>query len=171
MNLNSNGNSATNTYTWHSCANLKAVPYFIGFGGSGITKVGTFNTCIKAIDYFSATRKAAKISPDIIVINHGTNDSKADSNTFKMGYNKVLDKLHEEHTNTPIVCMIPFNQTHAQDIRDCVNGRSYCKLIETSNWNLTFTDTKHPNASGAERAGKLLSDKLIDLFGTRYFIN
>lgn len=169
MNLDCDGSSAVNTYTWNSCAYLNSVPYFIGFGASGITATGTFNTCINAIKYFSSNRAAANINPNIIVINHGTNDVKANSNTFKKGYNAVLTKLHEQHKNVPIVCMIPFNQTHAQDIRECVHNKKYCYLVETKDWNLTYTDTKHPNIQGAKKAGKLLSEKLIELFGAEFF--
>jgi lysophospholipase L1-like esterase len=166
----SDGNSATNSYAWYACRELNAVPYIVGFGGTGIKSVGSFNTCINTIDWYSATRESDDYYADIIVLNHGTNDAKVESDEFIGGYNNILNRLHEKHPNAKIVCMIPFNQTHADDIRKCVSDKNdWCYLIETSEWNLTYTDGIHPDINGAESAGVNLSKELINLYGENYF--
>ena len=115
-------------------------------------------------------RKVTYHIPDFIVINHGTNDGDADSATFKANYNAALERLRIKYSGVPIFAMIPFNQRHAQDIRDCVSDKSYCYLIETSNWNVTFTDGGHPNVNGGIVAGTKLAEQIEAVLGKGFFI-
>ena len=165
------GNSATNSYPWHCSENLGAVTYSVGYGGSGVTTIGSFNTFINAIDHISAHREVNDgITPDIIVINHGTNDhGKATDQEFINGLRAAIDRLHEKYPDTPIVYMIPFSQRSAANIRAAVNGYDNIYIVETSGWGITCTDSFHPNADGAKKAGEKLADALTEIFGAGFF--
>lgn len=157
-------NSASNAYPYFCTQKLNAIPYYIGFGATGITVDGSFQKCIKAIDYFSKTRKVDTIYPDLIVINHGTNDLASTNETFKTEYNKVLNKLHIKYPGVKIVCLIPFAQGKANAIRECAEGKEYCSVIETSNWGVTYTsDRTHPDSAGSKIAGEKLAEAIENL--------
>ncbi len=170
INANSNGNSVTNAYSWHSAENLGATPYLIGYGASGITKTGSFNTMDMAIDYLSKDRPiAGELLPDLIVINHGTNDKGQDANEFGLALTNTLNKLRNKYPSAPIVYLIPFNQSHASTISSVTQTISNSFVIQTKDWEITFTDNVHPNAQGAKVAGEKLSSELMALFGETIF--
>ena len=62
MSANSDGNSATNAYSWQCAETLGVTPYLIGYGASGIIMPGSFNTMLNAID--PVTLVDAAVSPD-----------------------------------------------------------------------------------------------------------
>ena len=157
-------NSSTNAFPYFCTQKLNAIPYFIGYGASGITVDGSFKKCITAIDNFSATRESDTIYPDLIVINHGTNDAGSSDIDFQTGYNNVLNKLHVKYPGVKIACLIPFGQAKASVIRACAENKEYCSVIETSNWGVTFTsDNTHPNSAGAKIAGEKLAEEIENL--------
>jgi len=151
-------NSATNSFAWYTAKALDAEPYFVGFGATGITETGSFNNCSNMLDYYSASRSAETAECDLIVLNTGTNDLEADSSVFIEGYREVVWKLHERYPDVQIICMIPFTQLHSEDIRNAVMDYSWCHVVETAEWELTFTDGIHPDQAGAGKAAEYLSE-------------
>lgn len=151
------GTSATNSYAWYCAEQLDMIPYYAGYGGSGIIKTGSFNTCYNAITSFSASRKADKYDADVIVLEHGTNDVDVPGSTFTSEYRRVLEKLHKDHPKAYIMAMIPLKQRHDQDIRDACRGLKYVTVVETSGWKISYTDGLHPNAKGGKTMGKNLA--------------
>lgn len=161
MALTPSGTSATNSYAWYCAAQLKSVPYYAGYGGSGIVQPGCFNTLANTIDKFTASRKAEKFDADIIVIEHGTNDVYTSGSAFFGKYKKAVEKLHKKHPKAQIALMIPFTQMHAASIRKVASShKKYCTVVETKSWKISYTDGLHPNKSGAQKAGKYLAKKL-----------
>ncbi len=161
MALAPSGTSATHSYAWYCAKSLNMVPYFAGYGGSGIAVAGSFNSCHNAISSFSAGRKAASYDADVIVIEHGTNDVYTYGDIFVSEYRKVLKMVHKAHPKAKVMVMIPFTQIHAADIRKAASPyKSWCTVIETSSWKLSYTDGLHPNSSGAKTAGKNLAKKV-----------
>ena len=65
--------------------------------------------------------------------------------------------------------LIPFSQTHAEDIRSCASEFEFIKLIETDGWNPATTDGIHLSAAGAKTAGFKLASELEKIFGEDYF--
>ncbi|NGT96493.1 BppU family phage baseplate upper protein [Clostridium perfringens] len=171
MEANANENSSIGAFPFVTCKNVNAISYRVGFGGSGVTQGGNGGVpkCLSVIDNMTYMKKAPYFEPDLIVINHGTNDSGANSTIFKTEYNKVLDRLKIKYSGVPIFAVIPFNQRHAQDIRDCVTDRKYCYLIETSGWKITYTDSIHPNIKGGKIAGEKLANEIIKILGKNFF--
>ena len=170
MNATSDGNSATNAYSWQCAEALGATPYLIGYGATGILMTGSFHTMQNAIDYLSDGRPVDKsVTPDVIVVNHGTNDGGQDRKTFEEALTATLGHLRETYPNTPIVYLIPFNQAHARVIASAVESMDNAYVVETKGWRITYTDGLHPEAAGAKYAGEKLAAELKAIFGEDYF--
>lgn len=158
---NSNGNSATHSFPWYTAGMLDAEPYFIGYGATGIFMTGSFSRCADMLDYLSASRPVSKEEIpfcDLVVINMGTNDHEADGKTFVQGYREILLKLHDRYPHVKIFCMIPFTQLHSGDIRRAAQEYPWCVVVETEEWDITYTDGIHPDAAGAEQIGERLAE-------------
>lgn len=165
-------NSVTGAYSWLTAEALNAVPYIVGYGASGITKPGSFNTMENAIQYYSNNRPVNDgIQPDVIVINHGHNDRSADSETFKEVLLRTIALLKELYPNAEIVYMIPFSQAKSVEIKSCVYSLydDSVHVVETSNWVVDKTDGVHPSAGGAATVAGKLSEALIEIFGKEFF--
>lgn len=163
-------NSGSNTYAWHSCKALGAVPYMIAYGGSGIVASGSFNTMDKAIDFHSEGRYVDDgIVPDIIVINHGTNDKRLSASEFEPALEATLGRLRAKYPNTPIVYLIPLHQAQVASIHNVMKNVENSYVIETADWKLTYTDTVHLDAAGAKTAGEKLANALTEIFGKKFF--
>lgn len=161
MELTPSGTSATHSYAWHCAKELKMTPYFVGYGGSGIIEQGSFQKCLSVISQASAHRKAESFDADTVVVLHGTNDVYTYGNMYIMEYKKVLEALHKKFPKAKVMAVIPFNQIHADEIRAAGSAyKKWCTVVETANWNLSYTDGMHPSAKGAERAGKKLAKKI-----------
>ena len=170
MNATSDGNSATNAYSWQCAETLGVTPYLVGYGASGMIATGSFSTMKNAIDYMSRDREVGETpTPDVIVINHGTNDGGYASDVFGEALVDTLTHLRETYPNAPIVYLIPFNQAQARAIRDTLSTMENAYVIETRGWKITYTDGVHPDAAGAKVAGGLLADQLTSIFGQDFF--
>lgn len=158
---NSNGNSATHSFPWYTARALDAEPYFIGYGATGIFMTGSFSRCADMLDYLSASRPVLKEdipSCDLAVINMGTNDHEADGEMFVQGYREILLKLHERYPHIKIFCMIPFSQLHSEDIRRAAEEYPWCAVVETAEWDISYTDGIHPDVAGAKQIGERLAE-------------
>lgn len=162
-------NSAVNAYPWHCTEKLGAVSYTVGYGGSGISENGSFRRFVMAIEKLSAARAVDKsVIPDVIIINHGTNDKISDDE-FKSKLKTALEKLREYYPNTPVVYLIPFNQSHSKAITETVSQIDNAYVIQTAGWNISLTDWGHPNAAGAKVAGEKTADAIMDILGEKIF--
>ena len=170
MNATSDGNSATNAYSWQCAETLGVTPYLIGYGATGILMPGSFHTMQNAIDYLSDGRPVDhSVTPDVIVVNHGTNDGGQNRKTFEEALTATLSHLRKTYPDTPIVYLIPFNQAHARVIASAVESMDNAYVVETKGWNITYTDGLHPDAAGAKYAGERLAAELKAIFGEEYF--
>lgn len=161
MHLSPKGTSATRSYAWHCAERLGMVPYYAGYGGSGIFEAGSFQKCINAINNVSAYRQAAAFDAEVIVVLHGTNDVYTYGNSYVSEYGRVLKTLHKKHPDAKIMAVIPFNQIHADEIRQAASScKSWCRVVETASWKISYTDGLHPNAAGAKQAGKNLAKEI-----------
>jgi lysophospholipase L1-like esterase len=172
MNATSDGNSATNAYSWQCAETLGVTPYLIGYGASGIIMPGSFHTMLNAIDYLSDGRPVEDgVIPDVIVVNHGTNDGGQNRKTFEDALTATLTHLREKYPDTPIVYLIPFNQAHSRVIPDVVEAMGNAYVVETRGWSISYTDGVHPDAAGAKAAGERLAAALVEIFGEDYIKN
>ena len=163
-------NSATHAYPWYCARALGALPYYIGYGASGIVRVGWFNTMEKAIDRMSRTRfvkdsPAANQAPDLIVVNHGTNDGGLLAHEFTVALRDTLARLREAYPAVPVAYVIPLMQSQAEVIRGLMAEYPNGFVIETAGWPVTYSDGVHPDAAGAEVMGTRLAHALRDVCG------
>ena len=172
MNATSDGNSATNAYSWQCAEALGVTPYLVGYGASGLIMTGSFSTMLNAIDYLSDGRPVEDgVTPDVIVINHGTNDGGQSRKKFEEALDSTITRLQEKYPDTPIVYLIPFNQAHARIISEKLKDTANIYVVETKDWSITYTDGVHPDAAGAKAAGEQLAAALVEIFGEDYFKN
>lgn len=153
-------NSAVNTYAHQSAKALRAIPYVVGYGASGIVNEGSFSTMINAIDNLSATRKTDDtVTPDRIVINHGYNDySATTSDAFKTALTATLDRLMEKYAGVPVYYVIPFAQRMAAEIRTVCAGYEDILVIETADYDIAYSaDGIHLAPAGAKTAGERIA--------------
>ena len=170
MNATSDGNSATNAYSWQCAEALGVTPYLIGYGASGIIMPGSFHTMLNAIDYLSDGRPVDdSVQPDVIVVNHGSNDLGQNRKTFEEQLKIALNRLREKYPTVTIVYLIPFEQTHARVIANVVADMENAHVIETKKWEISYTDGIHPDVAGAKYAGEKLAAELKAIFGEDYF--
>ena len=170
MNATSDGNSATNAYSWQCAEALGVTPYLVGYGASGLIMTGSFSTMLNAIDYLSDGRPVEDgVTPDVIVINHGTNDGGQSRKKFEEALDSTITRLQEKYPDTPIVYLIPFNQAHARIISEKLKDTANIYVVETKDWSITYTDGVHPDAAGAKAAGEQLAAALTDIFGEDFF--
>lgn len=173
---NADTNSAINGFAFKTARLLNAIPLLCGYGGTAVLGNSSFHKPIEAIDYNLNEVSVNDQKPDIICIEHGYNDGTLvssgvyTSDEFKAGYNALLDRIKIKYPGVQIVCMVPFKQSLKQEIIECVEGRKYCHIIETEDWGITYTDSAHPDKSGAITASERLAAAILKLFGKQYFM-
>lgn len=157
-------NSATNSYSYLTAKKLTAAPYLVGYGASGIEATGSFNTLINTMGNLYNGKQVDKQEPDLIVVNMGTNDAGTAAQQFSDDYKAAINRLRILYPGVQIACMVPFNQTHADDIASAIVGIPECTLIKTASWaaDMEFADGTHPTAKGAEVASDRLAQALIN---------
>lgn len=170
----SQSNSATHAYPHYCAEALGITPYYIGYGASGIVRVGWFNTMEKAIDRLSrrcpvADSSAANHVPDLIVINHGTNDGGLLPHEFTVALRDTLMRLSEVYPGTPVVYVIPLFQSQAEVIRSLMAEYPNGHVVETLGWPVAYSDGVHPSAQGAKVFGEKLAEELNRIFGKDFF--
>lgn len=103
---------------------------------------------------------------------HGTlvSNGTYTANDFKAGYNALLDRISIKYPGAQIVCMIPFKQSMKEEIIECAQNRAFCHVVETAEWNITYTDAAHPDKTGANTAAVNLAKSILALFGKQYFM-
>lgn len=154
-------NSATHSAPWYTARALYAEPYFLGYGGTGIATQGTFCTTSDSLDYLSEKRYISSEdypSCDLIVLNTGTNDYAVKDTEFTKGYEELLNKLHEHYPDVAVICVVPFTQTHAKQIRQVAGKYEWAYLVETAGFYFDTYDKIHPSDEGARKVAGLLVD-------------
>lgn len=156
-------NSSTGSFTWFTCMYLDAIPYFVGYGASGVIANGSFKKCLIAMDYLADGVADTSESPDLIIIEHGHNDvttDGADNQSFIDAYTETLDRLRIKYSGVPIVCVIPFTQRGWKAISAIVEDRPDCYLIKTAGWQCDTVDGTHLSIDGAQKAGRLIATQI-----------
>lgn len=161
-------NSATYAYPRYCADALGATPYFIGYGGSGYLRAGWFHTMENAMDYLSgghavADSPYASLTPDLIVINHGTNDMDYPMMDFLSAMRGTLSGLYRRYPDIPVVYVIPLQQTHATVIRRLMAEYPRGYVVESEGWPMSYTDGIHPNAASAKRMGENVARAIREL--------
>jgi len=152
-----------------NCSNVR-----VGFGGTGVTHGGSggMPKMLTTISLMTSTRFENAQSPDILVVNHGTNDSGATSEDFTLDYTEAIDKLQRNFPCVPIFCMRPFNGSFEDEISDIVNSYDNKNIyyVDTTDWGVTYSDGLHPDVIGGQVAGEKLAEFIYNELGKSFFI-
>lgn len=156
-------NSATGAFPFFCAQELNAVPYYVGYGATGIVSVGSYNNLLMTIDTVMQYKESKPYYPTLIVINHGTNDRSVTDEVFTARYKEDVRLLHRKYPAATILCMRPFNGTHGEQVQAVANTYDYCHYIDTTGWNPETADGTHPTAAGAADAGHRLAEAIKDI--------
>ena len=164
-------NSATAAFPYQCSQILGVIPYYIGYSASGLLSHGYFRIMKIAMEKLSIKRDIDySLIPDLIVINHGTNDGSDPSDKFCAAMEETLTRLIEMYPGVPIAYMIPIKGEHADDIIKTAEKFDAVSVIETKDWELTtFTDGVHPDVECSKKLAGYLADSLRNIYGAEFF--
>ena len=159
-------NSATGSYAYFSARELSAIPYYIGYGESGLVRPGSFKEMKTAIEYLSANKTVdLSVVPSYIVINHGYNDAYSNSTVpaitseeFSSALAETLELLNKVYPDTEIFYIIPINGSYRKEIYAAEEKYKNLSVIETKDLSITKHDGIHPDKESAERMGKAAAE-------------
>jgi len=154
------------TWAFRTALALGAEPRLIGFGRQGITVEGNGGVPPAPLAYPFAYEgvPAVERPADIVVINHGGNDSRVPN--IEHGYLNLIRLARKRNPDAAIFCVVPYPQVHAESIRLAVaaahnEGDANVHSVETAGWLDRRTDTTegvHPNLAGHEKVAKRLTE-------------
>lgn len=153
------------TYAALTAQRLNLRPMFQAYGAVGVVQRGCggvpeaasiYPYVVDGIPYTGP-------SPRLVVVNHGTNDSRHPPEVFMAGYHRLLDAIRQKHPRAVIVCLSPFCGVFEKEIAACVKKRR-----ETGDHRVHFIATKgwlppepiHPLRGGHQIAADHLTPLL-----------
>lgn len=163
-------NSYVQSYTNVAATRLHVANLPIAYGNSGITTKGSGDVPLP-IDYldFAKAGQLERCDPaDLVVINYGTNDQR-NADQFAGGFERYLHAVRHKCERAPIVVLQPFAGCFSAELQAAVAQVERAFYVETSDWQLTYTDGVHPNAAGAQKAGNKLAQALQRVLGPVFF--
>lgn len=163
-------NSYIQSYGNVAAEKLRLANIPMAFGATGVTTGGSGNVP-KAIDYLNFSMhqvRASCDSPDLCVVNYGTNDRKH-RDVFEKEFKRFMRALSEKVPNVPLVVLRPFVGDFAGEIQHVIKTIPNAIYIDTGNWKFERTDGLHPNAIGSKKLGLYLSEKLLSQLGSDFF--
>lgn len=141
------------TYAAITAQRLNLRPIFQAYGAVGITRAGCGSVPRAGLIYpyvFDGVPYTGE-KPDIVVINHGTNDRAAAPGEFIQHYAELVDMIRENTPEAIIVCLTPFVGAYNDEIGNFVESynRSHEKgihYVSTKGW--IEPEPLHPLRSG-----------------------
>lgn len=145
----------------YACQTALAVDFEwrqVGFGRQGVTSGGNGGVpyAQDAFNFIYAGVPRDRWQADVVVINQGTNDGGASSQTFRPLYATLLQRIRAGYPNAQIVALRPFAGAHADDIKAEITSRiaggdANVFYVDTTGWIDPAADTTdgiHPNPQG-----------------------
>ncbi len=122
------------------------------------------------IDYSREGVKEESQTPNLIIVNLGTNDGGYNDEEFKPAFKSVIERLKDKYLGIDIIILQPLNRAKATSIK-AVAEETNCIYIDTGSWSdVTFVDGIHPDEEGSKVFGKYLANVLLNYFGKSYFL-
>lgn len=154
---------STAGYAWLTAKALKFRPVIMGYGCLGTTKGGAGGVppVAESYKYYSDGYAMESQQADFIVINHGTNDRRADVEFFKKRYFEFLGVVRELNPKAKIISLTPFSGCLAREIKESVEKHNKEKndmvfYIDTTGW--IEPEPLHPLRSGHKTVSEKLSE-------------
>ena len=161
---------STAGYAWRTAKALNLRPMTMGYGYLGITRCGGggIPPVGESYGFYSDGFSMESNNADFIVINHGTNDRRADKELFKEKYFEFLNIVRERNKNSKIISLTPFSGCLAKEISEVVEkyNREFNDdvfYIDTTGW--IEPEPIHPIRAGhkvvSENLSKILKEKFL----------
>ncbi len=153
---------STAGYAWRTAKLLNFRPVIMGYGCLGTTKggAGGIPPVAKSYKYYSDGYTMESQQADFIVINHGTNDRRADKEIFQKRYFEFLSVVRERNPLSKIISLTPFSGCLAKEIKEVVEKYNketddtvFC--IDTTGW--IEPEPIHPLRTGHKTVSEKLS--------------
>ncbi len=152
------------TYAWLTAEALDLRPYFMGYGGVGVTHGGC-GSVPAAPDAYSFNFDGSLVSYqscDLVVINHGANDHARPAEEYLAKYADLLNKVIERNPNAKIVALSVFCGVHREALGKMIP--EYNKQHGTDVVYIDTTDWIAPSPVHPPRAGhRMVAEHLIPI--------
>lgn len=141
----------------------------IGYPGAGITQPGSGGvpTAMEFLTHIDADNAWQPLASDAVVINIGTTDKKTNELAFRAAFEKFLQKVTLLYPATPLLVLVPLSQQHAAVITEETQEYPQATLVETRDWQLTYTDSLHPDQAGSRLLAQQVIAALTPLLKTK----
>jgi len=154
---------STAGYAWLTAKALNFRPVIMGYGCLGTTRGGGGGVppVAESYKYYSDGCAMKSKNADFIVINHGTNDSRADTDIFKTKYFEFLCVVRERNPKAKIISLTPFSGWLAKEIKEVVEKYNQEKndavfYIDSTGW--IDPEPIHPLRNGHKQVSQKLSE-------------
>ncbi len=160
---------STAGYAWLTAKALDMRPVIMGYGCLGTTQGGAGNipNVCESYPYYSDGCPMESTNADYIVINHGTNDRRADRDTFRRQYYHLLEIVRERNPKSQIIALTPFCGALADEIHEIVetfnrehSDKVFC--INTTGW--ISPEPLHPTREGHKTVSRNLTKIIREKF-------
>ncbi len=129
------------TYAWLTAEALEMRPYFMGYGGVGVTHGGCGGVPA-APDAYSFNYQDSPLgypACDVVVINHGANDHSRPTEEYLAKYAELLDLVIARNPDAVIVALSVFCGVHREALGKMIpeyNARQGTNVhyIDTTDW-------------------------------------
>lgn len=165
-------NSASHAYPYYCAKKLNAVPFYVGYGASGLLSNGSFHPCIDAVDYDYNNIPAEYVKADFIVINHGINDYSQTATAFGTAYETLIAAIKRKFPDVPVFMVRGFSDNlskFADTMQSIANANNKVYYIETNGWSGATTDGTHLSPAGAQNNGERLAEEILKVLGKGFF--
>ncbi|MBE6577341.1 MAG: hypothetical protein E7653_04310 [Ruminococcaceae bacterium] len=157
------------TYAWRTAEALDLRPCIMGFGAVGVTKggQGKVPAATEAYPYNFDGSPVTRKKPNIVVLNHGTNDPRANVPNFLEKYELMLDVIKEQNPEAVVVSLTPFGGKFHEEIGKLVgeyNAKHSCNVYFVDTFGWISPEPVHPLRDGHATVAKNfipILDKII----------
>ena len=129
------------TYAWLTAEALDLRPVFMGYGAVGVTKSGAGDVPAAPESYPYNFEGSPITHPacDVIVINHGANDSRKPVELYLEKYAELLDVIRSRNPESVIISLSAFCGAHHVELRKMIatyNEKNGCNVhyVDTFGW-------------------------------------
>ena len=158
-------------YAWLTAKELDMRPVIMGYGCLGITKggAGGIPPVEQAYPFYAEGLPKTSANADVIVINHGTNDMKAEREVYKEAYLSFLGSVRDRNKSSRIFCIAQFNGFYTEEVREVVASHNERRgdrvvFVDTTGW--TTPKPMHPLRETckdiSKRLAKIIKETLDD---------
>ncbi len=158
------------TYAWLTAEALDLRPIVMGYGAVGVTKSGqgAVPPAGEAYLYNFDGSPITHAPADIVLINHGANDQKADPALYVEKYAELLDIIRKRNPEAIIVSLSAFCGAHHEALGEMIaayNKKNQCNVhfIDSTGW--IPVEPLHPLRDGHAEVASHLVPILREIIG------